>query len=51
MTTIPDPNGDRNCYQRWAHREIESLEVDGFLVCPECYTPNPPVEETPAPEQ
>lgn len=36
---VPDPNGDRNCNMRWDHREKESLEVDGILVCPECYVP------------
>ena len=36
---IPDPNGDRNCNQRFAHRELESLVVDGYPVCPSCYNP------------
>lgn len=74
MDSIPDPYGDRQCHQRWHHREIVETVVlpDGGRLCPACYPdyapedfvftpidesettpeePNPPVEETPAPEQ
>lgn len=39
MTIIPDPNGDRQCYQRWEHREEETVERNGYPMCAACIGP------------
>lgn len=33
---IPDPNGDRQCYQRFWHQESETVVIDGIKYCADC---------------
>lgn len=39
MSTISDPNGDRQCFQRWNHIKAKTIEREGALLCEDCVAP------------
>lgn len=45
----PDPNGNRQCIQRWNHRDEVTVIIDDMEWCPAC-APAPPAEPLPIPE-
>lgn len=38
MPITHDPNSERQCFQRWEHREIHTIEREGTPLCAECYS-------------